>query len=88
MIDGLLNGRVGNLMDESLSCMARWLKMIMKEVVALVEKGMNCLKKSAVFNLNIVVDGKMLLEVFISAGTSLKNCPSLVTSHPLISRQQ
>jgi hypothetical protein len=30
---------MGDLMDDSLSCMGRWLKMMMKQVTAVVQKG-------------------------------------------------
>jgi hypothetical protein len=39
MEDGLQNGWVRNVIDESLSCMGRWLKTIMKQVIAVVKKG-------------------------------------------------
>jgi hypothetical protein len=36
-VDGLLNGRVGDLMDESMKCMGPWLKM-MEQVTAGVKR--------------------------------------------------
>lgn len=38
--DGLVKGWVVNLMDESLSSIGKWLKIILKQVIAVVEKGM------------------------------------------------
>lgn len=36
-VDGLLNGRVGDLMDESMRCTGRWLKTT-KQVIAGVKR--------------------------------------------------
>jgi hypothetical protein len=36
-VDGLLNGRVGDLMDESMKCIGAWLKM-MEQVIAGVKR--------------------------------------------------
>jgi hypothetical protein len=43
-IGGLLNVWAGDLIDESLGCVGMWLKTAMKQVIALVEKG---IEKSA-----------------------------------------
>jgi hypothetical protein len=39
MVDDLLNGWAGELMDESLSCRQRRLKMMMQQVISVAEKG-------------------------------------------------
>jgi hypothetical protein len=49
MVGGLLNTWVGDMVEESFSCMRRWPKMVMKQVTAVVEKGLYQ-KKSAVFS--------------------------------------
>jgi hypothetical protein len=36
-VDGLLNGRVGDLMAQSMRCIGRWLKM-MEQVIAGVKR--------------------------------------------------
>lgn len=40
MVDGLINGWVGDLIDESMCCMRRWLKM--KQVNDGKKSGLNC----------------------------------------------
>jgi hypothetical protein len=38
MVDASLNGQLDDLMDESLSCLGRWLKKIMKQVTVVTEE--------------------------------------------------
>jgi hypothetical protein len=67
---------VGNLMDELLSCMGIWLKRTTKQLIAVVEKGIELAEKiilSFAF-ISIEVDGKMSLELFGgSAGRGFLN---------------
>jgi hypothetical protein len=46
---------VGGLMDKSLSCVRKWLKMMMKLAIAIVEKG-NELVKKKINNIGFCVD--------------------------------
>jgi hypothetical protein len=45
MVQGLLNVWVGDMMDESLSSMGRWLKTIMKLAIAVAEQGTELVEK-------------------------------------------
>jgi hypothetical protein len=53
-------------MDDSLICKGRWLKIMMKHVIAVVEQGIGLVKRIRnieVF-MDIEVDGKISLQVF------------------------
>jgi hypothetical protein len=67
MVDALQNGWVGDLMDESMKCMGRQLKMMMKQVIAVIDKGNELTEKSGLLSfafLTIEVDSKISLQVF------------------------
>lgn len=68
----LLKGWMCNLMAESLSCMGRGWKWYWSKWLQWWRREWIAWKKSALLNLNIEVGDKTSLEVFISAGTSLK----------------
>jgi hypothetical protein len=78
--DGLLNGWVSDLMDESLSCEKMWLK----KVIAVVYKGIKLAEKSAVLSsafVTIVVSGQISLKIIAgSVGCDFEKSSSSVAS--------
>jgi hypothetical protein len=79
-VDGLLNGWVSDLMDESLSCEKIWLK----KVIAVVQKGIKLAENSAILSsafVTIVVSGKIPLKINAgSAGCDFKKSSFSVAS--------
>jgi hypothetical protein len=56
MIDGLLKEWVGDLMDdESLSCIGRWLKTMMKQVTAVAENNIELVENISIVEFCIYV---------------------------------
>jgi hypothetical protein len=48
MVDDLLNGWVGDFMDEPWSCVGRCLKTVMKQVIVVIEKGNEFVEKVSI----------------------------------------
>jgi hypothetical protein len=73
-------------MDESVSCMGRWLKTMMNQVIALLEKGTEFIEKISNMSFAFMateVDGKILLQEFGgSAGPEFFKRSSIFSCFP------